>query len=105
MANEKDTPKDGSAALQQEQIEAAKTGGPPREEDATVVKESGEIPTSAGPPVDELVTVDKDVVAEFTPKNAKRPSHILLFHAGQVVRRSELERRTAQFKQDTAATS
>lgn len=104
MANEKDA-KDGSAALQQQVVEEAKTGGPPREQDATVVRESGDIPTSAGPAVDELVTVDKDVVAEFTPKNAKRPSHILLFHKGQVVARSELERRTAQFKQEDASQS
>lgn len=98
MADEK--AKDGSAELQKQQIEDAKAGGPPREEDATVVDDAKSIPTSAGPAVDELVTVDKDVVASFVPKNAKRPSHILLFHEGQVVRRSELERKTKQFQQD-----
>lgn len=107
MANEKaeiKEPKDQSAALQREQVEAAKTGGPPSEDQGIVVNDgkTDSIKTSAGPAVDEIVVLDKDVYAEFTPKNAKRPSHILLFHKGQEVRKSELEKRTAMFDNSAA---
>ena len=40
---------------------------------------------------DPLVTVEKDVVLEFYPAGTKRPSHILLYHAGQQVQKSALE--------------
>lgn len=39
---------------------------------------------------DIFVTVAKDVVLEFFPPGTKRPSHQLLFHAGQTVLKSEL---------------
>lgn len=63
--------------------------------DAVVIKATGEIDsglfTDAGE-TDKLVTVDKDVYEEFYFPGTTRPSHRLLYVAGQVVKQSDLDR-------------
>jgi hypothetical protein len=53
--------------------------------------------TDAGE-VDKLVTVDKDVYEEFYFPGTKRPSHRLLYTAGQTVKQSDLDRINASRK-------
>jgi len=47
---------------------------------------------------DKLVVVDKDVYEEFYFPGTKRPSHRLLYTAGQVVKQSDLDRINASRK-------
>jgi hypothetical protein len=99
MATDKDqtTTKDQSAALQAEQVKAQKDKAvrpPPPDADPPEVITLGpdaSVSTTLHA-VDEFVIVDKDVVVEFYPEGTKRPSHYLLFHKGQRVLRSQLEK-------------
>lgn len=68
---------------------------------AVVIKAADQIDsglfTDAGK-TDKLVVVDKDVYEEFYFPNTKRPSHRLLYTAGQVVKQSDLDRINASRK-------
>lgn len=69
--------------------------------EAVVIKASGELDSglfSDAGQVDKLVTVDKDVYEEFYFPGTKRPSHRLLYTAGQVVKQSDLDRINASRK-------
>lgn len=95
--------KDQSVDLQNEQVKETKeSGGRPREtantEDTPIVlklDEGGDVPAEATGGGVEYVTVQADVWGEFVPGNAQRPSHVLLFHKGQVVSKAALEAATA----------
>lgn len=96
--------KDGSAALQEQVIaEQKRTGGAPRDlphRETPVLLKPGEaatIPTGPGPGTDAIVTLANDVVVEFFPENALRPSHVQLFHKGQQVRQSEIDKAVATY--------
>lgn len=75
--------------------------------EAVVIKASGQIEsglfTDAGK-TDKLVVVDKDVYEEFYFPGTKRPSHRLLYVAGQVVKQSDLDRINASRKAAAEAT-
>lgn len=87
MEGHDDTALSQNAAARDQMAGASRPKG-----DVTLIK-AGEAVTlealDAG--ADPLVTVGKDVVLEFYPQGTKRPSHILLYHAGQTVLKSQLE--------------
>lgn len=106
-AEAKGPAKDQSVELQNEQVEESKeSGGRPRETPATpdggptVIKMDGggSVKTESGDAV-EYVTVSGDVWGEFIPVGAQRPSHVLLFHAGQVVSKAALDAATSGTQQ------
>lgn len=99
-AGEGQTVKDPSAANQHAMAQKQMAeGGRPLDSDAIVVR-AGEKP--AFPTKDESAgtrsfVIEQDVIAEVAIEGAKRPSHILLFHKGQVVTEAELKAKAAAY--------